>query len=138
MKQNLIMKCLIIGLGSLGSEIARSLALKNFEVYGVDLNPTRLRENNFLNKNFQIDACKREELTKLPLNEYQKILICIGSKYERSNLLASLLLNELSSQEIYVLYLNDLQKKSLEVSGIYNFLNPYKNNISKIVKNLIS
>lgn len=132
------MKFLIIGLGSLGSELARSLALKNFEVYGVDLNPTRLRENNFLKKNFQIDACKREELKKLPLHKYQKILVCIGSKYEGSNLLAALLLKELCSQEIHVLYLNDLQKISLEVSGIHNFINPYKNNISKIVKDLIS
>ena len=135
-RQKLVMKLLIIGLGSLGTELARSLVLKNFEVSGVDLNPTRLRENNFLDKNFQLDACKREDLLKLPLDEYQKILVCLGSKYERSNLLAALLLNELCSQEIYVLYLNELQKKSLEVSGITNFINFYKNSITEILHNL--
>lgn len=130
------MKFLIIGLGTLGSALARSLVLKDFEVSGLDLNPTRLKENNFLKINFQLDACKREELKKLPFDKFQKILICIGSKYEASNLLASLLIKELCSQKIHVLYLNDLQKKSLEVSGIHKFINPYKNNISQIVKDL--
>ena len=106
------------------------------KMIGIDLNPTRLRKNNFLASTFQIDACLRDELIKLPLEEYDKVVICFGSKYEKCNLITTLLLPTLTEAEIIVLYLSEIQKKSLEAVGITNFINPLKSSIEEIVEQI--
>ena len=131
------MKILIVGLGSFGSELARKLAENDIEVHGIDLNPTRLRKNNFLARTFQIDACLRDELIKLQLEQYDKVLICLGSKYEKCNLITSLLLPHLTEAEVIVQYLSEIQKKSLEAVNITHFINPLKTDLDEIVQQII-
>jgi len=128
------MKFLIIGLGSLGSALARKLVETDTEVHGIDLNPSRLRKNKFLQKTFQLDACLRDELIKLQLEEYDQILVCFGSKYEKCNLITSLLLAELTETEIIVEYLSEIQRRSLQAVGISKFINLKSINISKLTK----
>lgn len=131
------MKILIVGLGSFGSELARKLAENDIEVHGIDLNPTRLRKNNFLARTFQLDACLRDELIKLQLEQYDKVLICLGSKYEKCNLITSLLLPHLTEAEVIVQYLSEIQKKSLEAVNITHFINPLKTDLDEIVQQII-
>lgn len=132
------MKILIIGLGSLGSKLAAELLIKNKEADGIDLNLSRLMENkDVLNKTFQLDACKKSELKTLVLKEYQKIVVSIGSNYENSNLLISLLLSELNASEIIVQYLSQIQKMALETVGINNFINPLRSSIDELIQFII-
>lgn len=128
------MKFLIIGLGSLGSKLARNLVENGFEVHGIDLNPSRLEKNNLLQRTFQLDACIRDELIHLQLQHYDKILVCFGSKYERCNLITSLILPELTKSEIIVQYLSEIQRKSLEAVGITKFIDLHEINISKLME----
>lgn len=131
------MKILIIGLGSLGSELARKLVETDTEVHGIDLNPSRLRKNNFLQKTFQLDACLREELIKLQPDQYNRILVCIGSKYEKCNLITSLLLAELTKTEIIVEYLSEIQKESLQGLASIKFIKPFKSDIDSLINSIL-
>lgn len=131
------MKILIIGLGSFGSELARKLSEKDIEIHGIDLNPSRIRKNNFLAKTFQLDACLRDELNKLELEQYDRIIVCFGSNYEKCNLITTLLLPHLTESKIIVQYLSEIQKKSLEAVGITSFINPLKTGLEEIIHQII-
>ena len=88
------MKHLVIGLGSLGSAIARDLSRLGNEVIGIDKDTRKVNlVKNDIAGAITMDSTDKDALTSLPLGEMDSIIVTFGKDFGISVQTVALLKN---------------------------------------------
>ncbi|MFG6445732.1 potassium channel family protein [Microbacterium sp. P06] len=116
----------VIGLGRFGSSLALELMTGGTEVLGIDLDEELVQSmNGRLTQVVRADSTKREVLQQLALDEFDRVVVAIGSNVSASILTASVLLN-MKVPVIWAKAVNDQHGLILEQLGIHHVVYPEK------------
>ncbi len=111
-------KFAVLGLGTFGSGIAKSLTEKGAEVIAVDREMERVEEiQEFVSIAVQLDSTDESALKAQGIHEVDVAIVCIGEDFE-SNLLTSVLLKQLEVPTVVTRATRPLEEKILEAVGI--------------------
>ena len=106
----------VIGLGTFGGRVARTLAGKGAEVIGIDLDPARVEEfKDELTQTLQLDAMNEEALAHSGVLDVDAVVVAMGERMEAA-ILATAILSRLgagtiiarASSELYAQILRDI------------------------------
>ena len=111
-------KFAILGLGSFGESLAKSLSEKGAEVIAVDRNMTRVEEiQDYVSIAVKLDSTDENALKAQGINEVDYAVVCIGEDFE-SNLLTSVLLKQLGVPNVITRATRPIEEKILKAVGI--------------------
>jgi trk system potassium uptake protein TrkA len=129
---------LIIGLGQLGSELAKALYEKGAEVIAVDMN-IDLVENikESVTSAVCIDSTDKDSLASLTLESIDAAIVAIAEDREAS-ILTTALLKELGVETIIARKSGPLHGKILEKIGASRIISPELNAAEQLARSLIS
>ncbi len=131
-------KFVVLGLGSFGFYIAKSLYESGQEVIAVDSDRTIVEKiKEFSTQTFAADATDRETLEAMGVKDADAVIIALGPRMEPS-ILSVLYLRELGVKEIVVKALNEDHKKILEVLGATEVIYPEKDIALRTAHKLMS
>lgn len=117
---------LIIGLGQFGSNIAIRMSELRCEVMAVDIDEERVNEVLPYVTNAKIGDCTSEEFMRsLGINDYDVCIVALGSRFQTS-LEVSSLLKELGSKQVVSRATSDVQMKFLLRNGADEVVYPEK------------
>ena len=120
------MKFAVIGLGSFGSNIAKTLYEKGNEVLAVDDNKEKIEEvKNFVSHAVHMDAADKENLLALGIKDMDVVVVSLGPEMEAS-ILTVLYLNEIQAKRIVAKALTEDHAKILESVGATEVIYPEK------------
>lgn len=106
----------VIGLGTFGGRVARTLVSKGAEVIGIDSDPRRVEEfKDELTQTLQLDATNEEALTHSGVLDVDAVVVAMGERMETA-ILATAILHRLgaglviarASSELYAQILRDV------------------------------
>lgn len=107
----------VIGLGSFGGSLVRTLARKNCEIIAVDVNPKRVNEiKDLATQPVTMDATKKENLLSLSLTDMDAVIVSTGKNLESSIIIVHHL-NELGVKRIIAKALSEDHEKILSLVG---------------------
>ena len=113
----------VIGLGSFGSTVARTLTDQGVEVIAVDNDKEKVEDiKDFVAVAVALDSTDEKALRSIGIDQVDAAIVCIGENVE-SNLLITTLLKKMGIKNIYGRSVNHLQEeilKSLEITKIIN------------------
>ncbi|MBN2538117.1 TrkA family potassium uptake protein [candidate division WOR-3 bacterium] len=82
----------VIGLGTFGGRVARTLAEKGAEVIGIDSDPRRVEEfKDELTQTLQLDATSEEALTHSGVLDVDAVVVAMGERMEAAILTTAIL-----------------------------------------------
>ncbi len=120
------MKFAVIGLGSFGSYVAKTLYEKGNEVLAVDSNKEKTEEvKNFVSHAVSMDAADKENLQALGIQEMDVVVVSLGPEME-SSILTVLYLHEIGVKRIVVKALTEDHAKVLDAVGATEVIYPEK------------
>ena len=120
------MKFAIIGLGSFGSNVAKTLYEKKHEVLAVDMDKEKIEKlKTLVTHAVHMDAAVKENLRALDIQEMDVVIVSLGPEMEAS-ILAVLYLHELGAQRIVAKALTEDHGKILEAVGATEVIYPEK------------
>lgn len=120
------MKFAVIGLGSFGSHVAKTLYEKGNEVLAVDMDKEKIEEvKNFVSHAVSMDAADKENLQALGIQEMDIVIISLGPEME-SSILTVLYLHELGAKRIVAKALTEDHAKVLDAVGATEVIYPEK------------
>jgi trk system potassium uptake protein TrkA len=120
------MKFAVIGLGSFGSNIAKTLYEKGNEVLAVDEDKEKIDEvKNFVSHAVHMDAADKENLQALGIKDMDVVIVSLGPVMEAS-ILTVLYLNEMGTKRIVAKALTEDHAKILESVGATETIYPEK------------
>ncbi len=120
------MKFAVIGLGSFGSNIAKTLYEKGNEVLAVDEDKEKIDEvKNFVSHAVHMDAADKENLQALGIKDMDVVIVSLGPEMEAS-ILTVLYLNEMETKRIVAKALTEDHAKILESVGATEIIYPEK------------
>lgn len=120
------MKFAVIGLGSFGSNIAKTLYEKGNEVLTVDADKEKIEEvKNFVSHAINMDAADKENLQALGIKDMDVVIVSLGPEMEAS-ILTVLYLNEIGTKRIVAKALTEDHAKILESVGATEVIYPEK------------
>jgi trk system potassium uptake protein TrkA len=120
------MKFAVIGLGSFGSNIAKTLYEKGNEVLAVDGDKEKIDEvKNFVSHAVHMDAADKENLQALGIKDMDVVIVSLGPEMEAS-ILTVLYLNEMETKRIVAKALTEDHAKILESVGATEIIYPEK------------
>lgn len=120
------MKFAVIGLGSFGSNIAKTLYEKGNEVLAVDEDKEKIDEvKNFVSHAVHMDAADKENLQALGIKDMDVVIVSLGPEMEAS-ILTVLYLNEMGTKRIVAKALTEDHAKILELVGATETIYPEK------------
>jgi len=120
------MKFAVIGLGSFGSNVARTLYEKGAEVVALDKNKETLKElQGFASHAVSMDAAVKENLEALGIQDMDVVIVSLGPEMEAS-ILTVLYLAELGVERIIAKALTEDHAKILEAVGATEVIFPEK------------
>jgi trk system potassium uptake protein TrkA len=120
------MKFAVIGLGSFGSNIAKTLYEKGNEVLAVDEDKDKIEEvKNFVTHAVHMDAAVKENLQALGIKDMDVVIVSLGPEMEAS-ILTVLYLNEIGTKRIVAKALTEDHAKILESVGATEVIYPEK------------
>lgn len=120
------MKFAVIGLGSFGSNIAKTLYEKGNEVLTVDEDKDKIEEvKNFVSHAISMDAADKENLQAMGIKDMDVVIVSLGPEMEAS-ILTVLYLNELGAKRIVAKALTEDHAKILESVGATEVIYPEK------------
>jgi len=120
------MKFAVIGLGSFGSNVAKTLYEKGNEVLAVDENKEKIEEvKNFVSHAISMDAADKENLQAMGIKDMDVVIVSLGPEMEAS-ILTVLYLNELGAKRIVAKALTEDHAKILESVGATEVIYPEK------------
>lgn len=120
------MKFAVIGLGSFGSNIAKTLYEKGNEVLAVDEDKEKIDEvKNFVSHAVHMDAADKENLQALGIKDMDVVIVSLGPEMEAS-ILTVLYLNEMGTKRIVAKALTEDHAKILESVGATETIYPEK------------
>lgn len=114
----------VIGLGRFGRAIARELVATGHDVLGIDSNEDEVqRMAGQITQTIQADSTIREALVEINIQNFERVVVSIGTNVEASILTASLLL-ELGIKEIWAKANSDSHGRILRQLGIKHVVFP--------------
>jgi trk system potassium uptake protein TrkA len=120
------MKFAIIGLGSFGSNVAKTLYEKKHEVLAVDTDKEKIEElKTLVTHAVHMDAAVKENLRALDIQEMDVVIVSLGPKMAAS-ILTVLYLHELGAKRIVAKALTEDHGKILEAVGATEVIYPEK------------
>lgn len=120
------MKFLVIGLGSFGSHVAKTLYEKGNEVLAVDTDEKRIEEiKTSVSRAVIMDAANKENLQALGIQDMDVAIVSSGPELE-SSILTTLFLHELGTKRIIAKALTEDHAKILRAIGATQVIFPEK------------
>jgi trk system potassium uptake protein TrkA len=121
-----MMKFAVIGLGSFGSNVARTLYERGHEVVAIDKDKDRIEEaKSFSSHAVLTDASAKENLEALGITDMDVVVVSLGSAMEAS-ILTVLHLHELGLKRIVAKASTEDHGKILDAVGATEVINPEK------------
>ena len=120
------MKFAVIGLGSFGSNVAKTLYERKNEVLAVDASKEKIEEvKTFVSHAVTMDAADKENLQALGIKEMDVVIVSLGPEMEAS-ILTVLYLHEIGARRIVAKALTEDHAKILEAVGATEVIYPEK------------
>jgi len=120
------MKFAVIGLGSFGFYVAKTLYEKGHEVLVVDNNKEKIEVvKNFVSHAVSMDAADKENLQALGIQDMDVVVVSLGPEME-SSILTVLYLHEIGIKRIVAKALTEDHAKVLEAVGATEVIYPEK------------
>jgi trk system potassium uptake protein TrkA len=120
------MKFAVIGLGSFGGNVAKTLYEKKHEVMAVDKNKEKVEElKSYVTHAVNTDAAVKENLQALDIQEMDVVVVSLGPEMEAS-ILTVLYLHEMGVQHIVAKALTEDHGKILDAVGATEVIYPEK------------
>lgn len=127
----------VFGLGIFGTTIARTLSKYGYEVLAVDQDMDLVEQvANDVTKAVVADVTDKEELQELGIDEFDVVVIAIGSHLEES-ILATMIVKELGVPFVVAKAKNRQAMKILEKIGVDQVVRPEKEMGERLAKHLI-
>lgn len=116
----------MIGLGSFGSNVAKTLYAKKHEVLAVDTDKEKIEElKTLVTHAVHMDAAVKDNLRALDIQEMDVVVVSLGPDMEAS-ILTVLYLHELNAKHIVAKALTEDHGKILEAVGATEVIYPEK------------
>ena len=120
------MKFAVIGLGSFGSNVAKTLYDKGHEVLAVDKDKAKIEEMKiFVSNAVHMEAAVKENLEALEIQDMDVVVVSLGPEMEAS-ILTVLYLKELGAERIVAKALTEDHGKILDAVGATEVIYPEK------------
>lgn len=120
------MKFAVIGLGSFGSNVAKTLYEKGNEVLAVDVDKEKIEEvKTFVSHAVNMDAADKENLQALGIQDMDVVIVSLGPGME-SSILTVLHLHEIGAKRVVAKALTEDHAKILEAVGATEVIYPEK------------
>lgn len=120
------MKFAVIGLGSFGSNVAKTLYEKGNEVLAVDKDKQKIEEvKAFVSHAVHMDADDKENLLALGIQDMDVVIVSLAPEME-SSILTVLYLNEIGAGRIVAKALSEDHAKILDAVGATDVIFPEK------------
>lgn len=120
------MKFAVIGLGSFGSNVAKTLYEKKNEVLAIDKDKAKVEEvKAFVSHAVEMNAADKENLQALGIQEMDVVIVSLGPEMEAS-ILTVLYLHELGVRQIIAKALTEDHAKILDALGATDVIFPEK------------
>jgi trk system potassium uptake protein TrkA len=114
----------VIGLGRFGAALSLELVETGHEVLGIDIDEQLVQSfSTQITQTVQADSTSPEALTEIDINNFERVVVAIGSNVEASILTASLLL-ELGIKEIWAKADTDAHGRILQQLGVHHVVFP--------------
>ncbi|WP_127846358.1 potassium channel family protein [Psychroflexus aestuariivivens] len=118
------MKYIIVGLGNFGASLAQKLTALDNEVIGVDKNMDKVDYfKEKITHTIRMDATDEIEVSDLPLDETDVVVIAIGED-QGENIMTTALFKNLGVKELITRAMNPLHKKVLQAIGVDKIVHP--------------
>lgn len=128
----------VIGLGRFGSQIARALIEKGFEVIVVDQNEERVNEfSEIATSALVMDATDEKALKDAGIGDCDCAIVSVGQNIS-SSILITMLLKDLGVKEIIVKEISSVHGKILEKLGATKIINPEKDTALRLAHSFTS
>ncbi|MDQ0577488.1 potassium channel family protein [Agromyces albus] len=116
----------VIGLGRFGSSLARELMARGTDVLGIDSDEELVQAHNGeLTQVVRADSTKEEALRQLAVDEFDRVVVAIGSDIQASILTCSVLLG-MGVPIIWAKAVDDRHGLILEQLGVHHVIYPEK------------
>ncbi|MEV8265999.1 TrkA family potassium uptake protein [Microbacterium sp. NPDC076911] len=116
----------VIGLGRFGHALAVELMNSGTEVLGIDIDSDHVQSlNGELTQVVRADSTKREVLHQLAIDEFDRVVVCIGDNVSASILTCSVLLS-MNIPIIWAKAVDDDHGLILEQLGVHKVIYPEK------------
>ena len=120
------MKFLVIGLGSFGSYMAKTLYEKGNEVIAIDTEEKRIEEiKTFVSRAVIMDAANKENLQAMDIQDMDVVIVSSGPDME-SSILTTFFLHEIGAKQIVAKALSEDHAKILRTIGATQVIFPEK------------
>ena len=120
------MKFAVIGLGSFGSNVAKTLYEKGNEVLAVDADKHKIEEvKTFVSHAVNMDSADKENLQALGIQDMDVVIVSLGPEMEAS-ILTVLYLHEIGAKRVIAKALTEDHAKILESVGATEVIYPEK------------
>jgi trk system potassium uptake protein TrkA len=120
------MKFAVIGLGSFGSNVARTLYERGHEVLAVDRDKNKIEAaKDYTSHAVHMNSADKENLEALGIKDMDVVIVSLGPEMEAS-ILTVLYLHELGVKRIVAKALNEDHAKILEAVGADEVIYPEK------------
>ena len=117
-------KVAVIGLGSFGESLAKSLTEKGAEVIAIDRNMERVEAiQDFVTVAVRMDSTDENALLAQSINEVDTVVVCIGEDFQ-SNLMTAVLVKQIGVKSIIARATKEIEAKILKAVGIERVINP--------------
>jgi len=128
----------VIGIGSFGFHVAKTLFEEGHEVVAVDMDRNRVQiVSDFCSKAIVMDATEAERLKALGLEEMDAAVVSIGTHIS-SSILICLHLQEFGVKKILAKALGEDHKKVLKKVGATEIINPEMAMAVRVAKGLLT
>ncbi|MGZ0710329.1 potassium channel family protein (plasmid) [Coraliomargarita sp. W4R53] len=116
----------VIGLGRFGRSLAVELMSAGTDVLGIDIDADHVQSlNGELTQVVRADSTKREALHQLAIDEFDRVVVCIGDNISASILTCSVLLS-MKIPVIWAKAVDDDHGLILEQLGVHKVIYPEK------------
>lgn len=120
------MKFLVIGLGSFGSHVAKTLYEKGNEVLAIDKDEKRIEDiKTSVSRAVNMDAANKENLQAMGILDMDVVIVSSGPDME-SSILTTLFLHEIGAKRIVAKALTEDHAKILRAIGATQVIFPEK------------
>lgn len=118
------MKFTVIGLGSFGSNVAKTLSDRGNEVLAVDIDKEKIEElKDYVSQAVSMDSADKENLLALGIQDMDVVVVSLGPEMEAS-ILTVLFLHEMGAKRIVAKALTEDHGKILEAVGATEVIYP--------------
>ena len=125
-------KFAVIGLGSFGSNLVKTLAKKNVEIIAIDIDETKVNEiKDVATQPVAMDATNKENLTSIGITDVDCVVVSTGPSLEPSIMIVYIL-KELGVKKIIAKALSEEHEKILLLVGANEVYYPERDIAKKI------